>query len=85
MDDPHQPEIGIDVDDRTVRGARERDVRVALAVGVERVRQAVVVLLGHVDRRSRGERGHVEPAGPCSGLELGAQRRGKPSRPRRPT
>ena len=48
--DAHQTELGIDVDDGAVRGARERHVRVALAVGVERMREPVVVLLGHVDR-----------------------------------
>ena len=49
--DPHQAELGIDVDDRAVRRARERHVRVALAVGVEWMREPVVVLLGDVDRQ----------------------------------
>ena len=51
--DAHEPELGIDVDDGPVRGARERHVRVALPVGVERVREPVVELRGDVDRRRR--------------------------------
>ena len=51
--DAHEPELGVDVDDGPVRGARERHVGVALAVGVERVREPVVVLLGDVERLVR--------------------------------
>ena len=49
LDHPHEPELGVDVDDRAVRGERERHVRVALAELVERLRGAVVVLAGALD------------------------------------
>ena len=49
VDDADQPELGVDVDDRTVRGERERHVRVALTVVVERMRELVVVLLGRLE------------------------------------
>ena len=60
VDDTHEAELGVDVDDRAVRGARERHVRIALPVGVERVGEPVVVLAGHVDRAVGRERGDVE-------------------------
>ena len=45
LDDADQPELDVDVDDRAVRGERERHVRVALPVLVERLGRLVVILV----------------------------------------
>ena len=51
-----RPELDVDVDDRAVGGEGELQVRVALAVLVERVRLAVVPLDGLLDRLALAER-----------------------------
>src|SRR3954471_14502056 len=61
LDDAHESELAVDVDDRAVRGERELQVRVALAVRVERVRLAVVPLdrlLDRVGAEDLGQAGH---------------------------
>ena len=50
LDHAHEAELDVDVDDRAVGGERERHVRVALALLVERERLPVVVLARDVDR-----------------------------------
>ncbi len=53
LDHPHEPELGVDVDDRAVGGERERHVRVALAAARRAADgRAVVVLAGRLDRPS---------------------------------
>src|SRR5205823_2980787 len=72
---PNETELGVDVDHRPVRRAGERHVRVALAVGVEGVREPVLELRGHVDRFDAGELGDrvgVERFATGPAFELGA-------------
>jgi hypothetical protein len=49
LHDAYEPQVGVDVDDRAVGGARERDVRITLAVIVEWVREPVVILLRRLE------------------------------------
>ena len=60
LDDAHEAELDVDVDDRAVCGERERHVRVALPVLVERFGRRVVVLAGQVDWPVGDERGDLD-------------------------
>ena len=64
LDDPHEPELGVDVHDRAVRGEGEGDVRVALAELVERLRGAVVVLARALDPVADRRRAAPTPRAP---------------------
>ena len=61
LDHPDEPELAVDVDDRSMGGVGEGHVRVALArLGIERAGRSMVVLEGLLDRRLAEQLGEAD-------------------------
>ena len=75
LDHAHEPQLGVDVDDRAVGGEGELHVRVALAVLVERVGRAVVPLDGLLDRLALLEHGGRSGVTPRSAASASSRSR----------